>query len=86
MAYCSNDPGARDDNWLQFAWLSLPIKCQSITAAELEAAAAAHCFLYALLADGGLGNKVAEFFQEWMPEEYGEEPNLVEDEDDHVMQ
>ena len=53
----------------------MPVVGPSITAAELEAAAAAHCFLAALLADDGFGYRTADFFENWRPEVYAEVPH-----------
>jgi len=74
-AFCSDNPGSNDDNWKPIAWMSMPVVGPMITAAELEAAAAAHYFLAALLADDGFGYRTADFFENWRPEVYAEVPH-----------
>ena len=49
VVFGSPAPGPMDDNWDMIAWMSFGVEADSITAAELEAVAAAHHFVAHLL-------------------------------------
>ena len=66
---CSGNPGPNDDSWDLLAWMAFPVSGKSITAAELEAAAAGQAFLAALLHGPA---HVHAFLQTWEPYNYSE--------------
>ncbi len=65
-AYRSADPGLDDDDaWELFAWMAFPIIGKSVTAAELEAYAAACGFAMALIANPMRSQQFFENLQPW---------------------
>ena len=49
VCYGTDNPGPADDSWKLVAWMSFPAQGSSVTAAELEALAAAKAFVAVLL-------------------------------------
>ena len=67
VAFASSQPGLDDSNWAIVAWMCLRVEANSITAAELEALAAAHAFVSACLSGP---DSLAIFFEQYVPWSY----------------
>ena len=67
VAYVSSNPGPMDENWKMLAWSCFRVAAQSVTAAELEAAAGAQIFATALICQPQSWRNVLE---EWVPNVY----------------
>ena len=61
----SADPGPLDDNWEVVAWMSFGLSASSITAAELEAVAAARYCVAAHLENSGNWKQYFEHYHPW---------------------
>ena len=68
VVFASPDPGPMDSNWHLVAWMSLKIVARSITAAELEAAAAAALEFVATLLERPAD--VPSFLANYVPAQY----------------
>ena len=67
VAFASSDPGLSDSGWEVVAWMCFKVVASSITAAELEALAAAQAFVIAFL-DGP--EATHSFFEQYVPWSY----------------
>ena len=67
VCYGSEEPGLADDCWQPLAWMSFPVHGSSVTAAELEALAAAQAYIHVLLTCPRSSEK---FMQSYMPWRY----------------
>ena len=67
VVFASESPGVQDDSWQMVAWMCFPVEADSITAAELEAAAAAHAFVSRYLDSPTLWSS---FFNDYCPWSY----------------
>ena len=65
VLFASSDPGPQDDRWEMAAWMCFTVFADSITAAELEAAAAAHAFVVQLLCNSHEWHTFFESYKPW---------------------
>ena len=67
VAYGSNNPGPRDDDWTLLAWSCFRVEGKSITAGELEAAAGAMSFAIAYICNP---DSWQNSLDNWLPQAY----------------